>query len=101
MENNSYAGVACASGVPKPISEHQSAIGRLDERIQELGKNIAMLILRLEPVSDPQEKANKASGEAFIAPAHNVPAIRDLNRLESYIEGHLRAVREAAERLAI
>lgn len=101
MDNSDYRGAVMAvAGAPKPLSEHQSALGRLEECVQELGKNLSLLVQRLEPVSDPQERANKAGPECD-APAHPVPAIRDLNRLEGYVWGHLRLVKEAIERLAI
>ena len=101
MDNTGYSQIAAASSMPKPQSEHQGALGQLEERVQELGKNLNLLVKRLEPVSNSQEQANKAGPECVAAPAHPVPAIRDLNRLDGFVMDHLRLVKEAIERLAI
>lgn len=101
MDNTGYAQIAAASSTRKLQSEHQSALDRLEERVQELGKNLSLLVERLEPVSNSQEQPNKGAPECASAGAHPVPAIRDLNRLEDYVLDHLRLVEKAIERLAI
>lgn len=101
VNSNEFSSIGAGASMPKPQSDHQSALGRLEERVQELGKNLSSLVLRLEPVSDPRDVANKGPSNEALAPAHPVPAIRDLNRLEGYVSDHLRLVKEAIERLAI
>jgi hypothetical protein len=109
MGNDDYYRAAqTAPATPKSISEHQSAVERLEESIGELGKHLSLLVQRLEPVSDLREPASKAPEiwkepalPSVPPPAHPVPAIRDLDRLESYVAEHLRIVRAAIDRLAI
>jgi len=104
MDNIGYGqpSIQGASSAPKPISEHQGAMGRLEERIHELRKNIDVLVERLQPVSNMQELANKQDGAIHpVPPAHPVHVISELNKLEIYVADHVCIVKDAIERLAI
>lgn len=96
------SGYPSASALPTPkiSSQHQTAMSDLEDRINELGKFIGVLVARLKPVSQPEEPVTAAEADP-ISIVHPVPAIRDLNCLEDYVADHLRIVKAAVEKLAI
>jgi len=97
--NKVYASVAAGNAPPPPPSEHSDAMSELEGEIKQLGATVKAFIARLEPVSKPPQPSPITDGAKTNGSA--IPVVQKVNRLKSFVHGHMVDLEDAMQRLCI